>query len=215
MQNSTLDDLAKKINISSSSSSHLTSFYLSCCRNSYFLKLDKQELTNLFQGICGKLEGPTYRLLLITGGYSDKNNLYIIYGMDFENLFLSDPVVLSLSLVPKTRLNEIHERSSGKTCLSGSDLSPASLLDFLVQWLTFTSWCSPVVAFQLGLRQLWFSYCKAFEENIDSLVEVALITYGFFIKRLDFLGSWLNSIQEFLLYPSLQVIPYSVVLKSK
>lgn len=73
MQNSPLDDLAKKIKISSSSSFHLTYSYLSCSRNSYFL--NKQELTNLFQGICVKLEGPTYRLLLITGDYFDKNNL--------------------------------------------------------------------------------------------------------------------------------------------
>lgn len=36
MQNSALDDLAKKINISSSSSFHLTSSYLSCSRNSQF-----------------------------------------------------------------------------------------------------------------------------------------------------------------------------------
>lgn len=78
VQNSTLDDLAKKINISSSSSSHLTFSYLSCSRNSYFLRFNKQVLTNLFQGICVKLEGPTYRLLLITRGYFDNNNLDIV-----------------------------------------------------------------------------------------------------------------------------------------
>lgn len=94
-------------------------------------------------------------------------------------------------------MSEIHEKPSGKTCLSGSDLSPASLLDFLAHWLTFTSGCSPVVALQFNLRQLWFSYCKVFEENIRNLGEVvALITYILFTKLLDFLRSCLNSISS-------------------
>lgn len=67
-------------------------------------------------------------------------------------------------------------------------------------------------SFLLDLRQLWGSYCKEFQENIDKLVEViALITSGFFIKFL--LMSY--SIQEFLFYPSLQVTHYLVVLKNK
>lgn len=75
---------------------------------------------------------------------------HVIYYVDFDNLFVFEPAVLSLVL--KIHSNEIHERPSGKTRLCGSDLSPASLLDVLAHWLTFTSPCSPAVALQLHMR---------------------------------------------------------------
>lgn len=135
--------------------------------------------------------------------------LYVISGVDFDNLLLFDPLVLSLSFVLKIHLREIHERPSGSTCLSGSDLSPASLLDFLA--LTFTSWCSPVIAFQLDLRQLWFSYCKAFEENTYKLSWSCHFNYiPFLYQTSGFLRSCLNPRTY-----SLQFIPHLVVLKSK
>lgn len=76
MQNSTVDNFAKEINISSSS--HLNSFLPLLLQKQLFLKLDRHKFTNLFQGICGILEGSNHRILLIMGGYLDKNNLPVL-----------------------------------------------------------------------------------------------------------------------------------------
>lgn len=92
--------------------------------------------------------------------------------MDFDNLFFFGPVVLSLSLVLEKHLDEIHGRRG--------------LLDLIYPWPASGFLCALVdipklmisrCSFLLDLRQLWGSYCKAFQENIDNLVEaVALIT---------------------------------------
>lgn len=146
--------------------------------------------------------------------YCRFDNLHVLCNLrcGLYNYFFCDPVELSLSLLLKTHFKAIHEGPSGKTCLSGCDLSPATLLDFRAYWLTFTSWYSPVVAFQFDLRQLCFSYCKRFEENIDNSV-VTLIT--FFSKLLDFWGLAITNPRIFFFILLCNLFPLLVALKSK
>lgn len=83
MWNSPLDDLAKKIDISSTSPETPTFFKV------------KQEFTNIFQNVSVKLEGLSYRLSQEFTLLRIIYRLYVINCVDFDDLFLLDPVEFS------------------------------------------------------------------------------------------------------------------------